>query len=189
MINTYYDMVNRMTRDQTWNKWIFVGIARLGRSDLLSAFFDGSSPWSLQQGLDKYRINYYERVSNRRCYMLAPHGFVATIIHEMLMQSWEGIIDVFPCVPSIWEKSEISFHNLVAEGSFLVSSRWKDGYIKWICIHSLQGGLCRVRWPKEWKKVKVSTKQKEQEIIFKANGDCIDFITEAGSEYIITESI
>ena len=46
-------------------------------------------------------------------------------IHEMLLQSWGGKIRVFPAVPEAWP--DITFHDLRAEGAFLVSAVRQGG--------------------------------------------------------------
>ena len=71
-------------------------------------------------------------------------------IQEMLIQSWSdpalaepGAIRIFPALPSSWQ--EVEFHDLRAEGAFLVSSRRSGGRTMWIRIRSLAGEPCRVR--------------------------------------------
>ncbi|GIP33256.1 glycoside hydrolase family 95-like protein [Paenibacillus sp. J2TS4] len=71
----------------------------------------------------------------------------AEAIHELLLQSWGGVIRIFPAVPDEW--SDAVFHQLRAEGAFLVSAVRKDGQTQWIRIESLAGEPCRIRtgWP------------------------------------------
>lgn len=66
-------------------------------------------------------------------------------VQEMLLQSYSGIIDVFPAVPAQW--SNISFNNLRAEGAFLVSAQEKNGAVVSIKITATQGGVAKVRLP------------------------------------------
>lgn len=67
----------------------------------------------------------------------------AEAIHDMLLQSWGGLIRVFPAVPEDWK--EAAFHDLRAEGAFLVSAVRREGVTSWIRIRSLAGEPCRVR--------------------------------------------
>jgi hypothetical protein len=60
----------------------------------------------------------------------------------MLLQSWGGTIRVFPAMPAAWP--EAVFHDLRAEGAFLVSAGWKGGRTEWIRIKSLAGEPCRL---------------------------------------------
>jgi hypothetical protein len=62
---------------------------------------------------------------------------------DMLIQTWGGTIRVFPAVPSTWK--DASFHNLLAEGAFLVSAVRKSGKTQFIRIKSLAGEPCRIK--------------------------------------------
>lgn len=66
-----------------------------------------------------------------------------TAIHEMLLQSWNGIIRVFPAVPSAWQ--EASFHHLRTEGAFLVSAMRQNGQTQFVTVTSLAGEPCRLK--------------------------------------------
>jgi hypothetical protein len=61
----------------------------------------------------------------------------------MLIQSWGGTIRVFPACPSAWK--DAVFHNLRAEGGFLVSAERKNGKTAWVRIKSLAGEPCRIQ--------------------------------------------
>jgi alpha-L-fucosidase 2 len=62
----------------------------------------------------------------------------ASGIQEMLLQSQNDIIRVFPAVPASWKN--ISFHNLRARGAFLISAIKTDGKITEIRIYPEAGG-------------------------------------------------
>lgn len=71
-------------------------------------------------------------------------------LQEMLIQSWSdpasdepGPIRIFPALPSVWQ--DVEFHDLRAEGAFLVSARRSGGRTQWVRIRSLAGEPCRVR--------------------------------------------
>jgi hypothetical protein len=64
-------------------------------------------------------------------------------INYMLLQSWGGIIRVFPALPTEW--GDVRFENLRAEGAFLVSAAREEGRTAWIRISSLAGEPLRVR--------------------------------------------
>jgi hypothetical protein len=61
----------------------------------------------------------------------------------MLLQSWGGKIAVFPAIPDSWERAV--FHDLRAEGAFLVSAERRAGKTAWVRIKSLAGEPCRVQ--------------------------------------------
>ena len=66
----------------------------------------------------------------------------ASVLQEMLLQSWGGTIRVFPATPDAWK--EAAFHQLRAEGAFLVSARRENGKTQWAHVTSLAGEPCRV---------------------------------------------
>ena len=69
--------------------------------------------------------------------------FAAKALQDMLLQSWGDRIRIFPAVPAEWK--EATFHDLRAEGAFLVSAARRDGKTRWVRIKSLAGAPCRVR--------------------------------------------
>ena len=77
---------------------------------------------------------------------LEPLSIYGATVNEMLLQSNEGKIRVFPAIPDGWATS----FKLLARGAFEVSSEMlKDGTIPGIFIESQIGNECRVvnPWP------------------------------------------
>ncbi len=66
-----------------------------------------------------------------------------TTIDEMLLQSWGGIIRVFPAVPDEWK--EAAFDKLRAVGAFEVSAVRRNGQTQYIKVKSLAGAPCRIK--------------------------------------------
>jgi len=64
-------------------------------------------------------------------------------LQDMLLQSWGGKINVFAAIPQEWDSAV--FHDLRAEGAFLVSAKRKAGSTAWVRIKSLAGEPCRVQ--------------------------------------------
>jgi len=58
---------------------------------------------------------------------------------EMLLQSWGGVIRVFPAIPDYWY--DAYFADLRAEGAFLVSARLKGGKVTFVDVKSEAGGV------------------------------------------------
>jgi hypothetical protein len=67
----------------------------------------------------------------------------ARSILDMLIQSWGGVIRVFPAIPSTWQNTE--FFNLRTEGGFLVSAVRKNSKTEFIKIQSLAGDPCLIK--------------------------------------------
>lgn len=64
----------------------------------------------------------------------------AQSIHDMLLQSWENKIRVFPAVPTNW--TDLSFDRFLAEGAFEVSAQRKAKKTLFIEIFSQKGEPC-----------------------------------------------
>jgi alpha-L-fucosidase 2 len=72
-----------------------------------------------------------------------PPYMAMQALQEMLLQSWDNTIRIFPAVPDTWK--DISFDKLRAEGAFLVSAIRKEGKTQFVSINSLAGKTCFVR--------------------------------------------
>ena len=104
---------------------------------------------------------------------------IPATVNEMLMQSHEGIIRLFPC----WDKKMYAaFENLRADGAFLVSAENKDGKLTSLKIKSLMGRKCTVECPESKKVVRESD---SAEIATKRKGNTVSFETQANSIYIL----
>jgi len=82
---------------------------------------------------------YYEGGEAALPVMETPLHAAATI-QDMLLQSWGDRIRVFPALPKKWK--DVCFHDLRAEGSFLVSAVRSEGKTIWVRIKSLAGERC-----------------------------------------------
>ena len=71
---------------------------------------------------------------------------VPSCINEMLLQSYEGVVRVFP----VWPKErKASFRDLRAYGAFLITSSCQDGSVESVSIKSEKGNTCKIENP--WK--------------------------------------
>ncbi|MFI0449860.1 glycosyl hydrolase family 95 catalytic domain-containing protein [Actinomadura sp. 6N118] len=67
----------------------------------------------------------------------------AQSLHDMLCQSWGGVIRVFPAVPAAWR--DVTLHNFLTEGAFQVSAVRERGVTRFVRVLSLAGETCRLR--------------------------------------------
>ena len=67
----------------------------------------------------------------------------AQSVHDMLCQSWGGVIRIFPAVPDAWR--DVTLHDFRTEGAFLVSAVRRAGRTSFVRVRSLAGEPCRVR--------------------------------------------
>lgn len=66
-------------------------------------------------------------------------------IHELLLHTRKGIIEIFPAVPDNWKN--VSFKTLRTEGAFLVSAGKENGALSQVSIKSEQGGILYLKNP------------------------------------------
>lgn len=122
-----------------WNGYSFTGA-----SSLFSAFGRGNQALTYLDRL-KGRVSrttmYCEIGQWAQCIESPLSG--AQSIHDMILQSWGNTIRVFPAAPDKW--ADITFHDMRAEGAFLVSAVRKAGQTQWVRIKSLAGEPCRIK--------------------------------------------
>jgi hypothetical protein len=109
---------------------------------MYASFGDGDKALSsMEEYLDS--PNLHPNTMYTEGFPVLESGLVgATALQDMLLQSWGGKIRIFPGIPSHWKNAV--FHDLRAEGAFLVSAGHQDGTTRWARIKSLAGGPCRV---------------------------------------------
>lgn len=108
-------------------------------------------------------------------------GIFGTAVNEMLMQSHEGKIRVFPATPEDWESS----FTLLARNGFLVSAtKEKQGYIRGVDIQSLSGKICHIQNP--WGQQKIFVTSEGHPVNYRQNTEgVISFPTIKGRTYIL----
>ena len=115
---------------------------------------------------------------------MEPLSIIGAAVNEMLLQSNEGKIRIFPAKPDGWAPA----FRLLARGAFIVSSEMgEDGAIPAIQIESIKGNECRVVSPWGDEKISVSVangKKKAIKIKMEEN-NVIVFQTEPKESYLI----
>lgn len=101
--------------------------------------------------------------SNRNGWITAAGGGTETLsavpltINEMLLQSYEGRVRIFPN----WNhKRDAKFNNLRAYGAFVISSSLKNGRVEYVKLQSEKGRDCEMENPWPGKAVKLSRNNK-----------------------------
>jgi alpha-L-fucosidase 2 len=106
---------------------------------------------------------------------------VPLTINEMLLQSYEGIVRVFPN----WDRTrDASFSTLRAYGAFVVSSRLQHGQVEWVRLFSEKGRTCIMENPWPGKKVQLNRQGKKAETL---QGNTFSFPTKP-NEMIVLRS-
>ena len=65
-------------------------------------------------------------------------------VQELLLQSGNDYIQIFPAIPSSWQN--VSFNNLRAEGAFIISAKKENASYK-IIIKSERDAVCKLKLP------------------------------------------
>lgn len=118
---------------------------------------------------------------------MEPISNYSTAMNEMMLQSNENKIRVFPAIPSSWDSTELAF-TLLARGAFIVSAA-RDGQarVTQVGIKSLKGNVCRIQNP--WsaaKNVVIEEVNSKKKVGFKIDSaDVISFSTKPDVEYIV----
>jgi alpha-L-fucosidase 2 len=127
--------------------WFACMLARAGRAepalDYLEKYlaFTGRNGFHLngdQSGKGYSKFTY-------RPFTLEGNMLAAQAVHEMLLQSWGGVVRVFPATSERWKNVEL--RDLRAEGALRVSAVRKEGRTRSVRILSEKGGLLRLRDP------------------------------------------
>ena len=84
-----------------------------------------------QSGTGKSRYTY-------RPFTLEGNFAFAEGVQEMLLQSQNGRLRVFPAIPAVWK--DVAFTHLRAEGALLVSAEMKGGSVTHVHIVAERGG-------------------------------------------------
>jgi len=109
---------------------------------------------------------------------------VCAPLQEMMLQSWDGALRVFPA----WPKGlEARFDGFRAEGAFLVSAYWADGQVRSLKIRSEKGAPCRIYPPRPDGIRVIDAANKEIPVTKDAYGRA-EFATVPAGEYHVTFS-
>jgi len=108
-----------------------------------AAMGNGNAAFGYLQGLIDYKLIRANGLYAESGPVLESPLAIATVVHDMLLQSWGDTIRVFPAVPDAWQ--DIAFDALSAQGGFTVSAKRENGKTAWIRIRSNAGEPCRVR--------------------------------------------
>ena len=116
---------------------------------------------------------------------LEPIGSIGAAINEMLLQSVEGKIRIFPAIPDEWGNETLAF-KLWAENGFLVSAvRNNNGQIEPFNIKSKLGNECFLVNPWIEKEIVVKSSSGKAIKVRKNKDDVYYFRTKEGEEYSI----
>lgn len=197
--------------------WIAAAAARLGRGQtaLRTLYERGIDHMLRSNGLTAEatdRFMNYCLVSRQPLYypcMMEFTGEMLAAVHEMLLQSYNGLIRLFPAIPdgkTDWAEfhragykygehidrnaeypawKDVRFDALLTKGAFEISAALKDSKLVWLQINSKKGGKLCLTSPYLTQAVPVFCEGTSVPVTFE--GGILSFETEAGRCYTFGE--
>jgi alpha-L-fucosidase 2 len=168
-INTYNAKKNGLT---IWSQEA-VNAARLGLGD---------AAFSYMKNMQIRNQLHTNGLSDDGNGVFESNGLLMTAINESLLQSYNGIIRVFPALPS--DETFTAKFTLLASGGFLVSSEREAGEIKYVGLKSQFGHRATVSnpWPNEQAQVR---RVSDDKVVMTVSVGQAEFDTKAGETYVI----
>ncbi|MCB1132468.1 MAG: hypothetical protein KDN05_15180, partial [Verrucomicrobiae bacterium] len=109
----------------------------------------------------------YVETKGRNPTIESPLG-AANATLEMLLQSWGAKVRIFPAMPTAWK--DAVFHQLRAQGAFLVSAERKNGKTEWVAVESLAGEPLVLKVP-DWSGPLVVSSEQDLKVTETAPGE------------------
>lgn len=149
--------------------------------------FTTKSKLNLRDRLDTAEYNSFSENGQGKGagYFLMPYGMLDVSINEMLLQSFNDTLHVFPCVMPMFSQQPLLFKNLRAKNGFTVSGLWYKGKVQHINILSVNGIICTLKIPENWKAVYMYRGNDKVEIKTDLQKKTISFYTKKGQKYSI----
>ena len=131
--------------------WIAGACARVGRGEQAYSFLqEFMEVYTAKQGGFHLNFDYAgtgKGISNNKCFTNESNSGFCDALLEMLLQSQNGVIRIFPAIPDEWKN--VSFTHLRARGAFLVSAVLSDGNLQGLTIENEQDAEVSLQNPWE----------------------------------------
>lgn len=149
-IRSYRDFfVNGMGEMRGWSRSYLANIAaRLGLGEEAEFLLKDLKEHYLLPGL----LSSHEPVREKSLFQIEALLAIPAAVNEMLLQSVDGVIRVFPAVA---KGRDCGFKRLRARGNILVSAEMESGQVKYIVLESDHPAKVRLASP--WKGTEVMT--------------------------------
>lgn len=109
----------------------------------------------------------------------------STALAEMMLQSWGGIIRVFPAIPDKW--NTCCFDNLRAEGGINISAQWQDAKTKWVKIAGEVANHCKIKI-KGWENIEPVVISNNNKKVMPLGNGVFEFYLDKGETVILAGS-
>ncbi|GET28873.1 glycoside hydrolase family 95-like protein [Prolixibacter sp. SD074] len=190
VFNTYRVIKNKdlLGWNFNYNLQLYDVVARLKMPEELEWLLT-KSKINIRDRLDSAEYNTFSEFGQGKGagYFLMPYGMLNVSINEMLLQSFNDTLQVFPCIMPAFVQKPLLFRNLQANKGFRVSATWENGKTQNIEILSRNGNVCVIKVPENWTYISVYNGNKRTEIKADKSKNSISFATLAGRTYLITD--
>jgi len=182
------DPSNRDLLERSLARWVgfsgaLQGYTFTGASSMCSLLGDGDRALGyLSTLLDRY-VRPNTMYAETGPVIETPLSGAQSIL-DMLISSRGDRVTVFPAAPSSW--AELAFHDLRAEGAFLISAARTEGLTRFVRVKSLAGEPLRLvpkGLPRPW--AVQALKSRKSTVDFAVEGNALVLRLEAGDEVMI----
>jgi len=188
--NCYFAMKDTLKSHFEWDfnynqqLWAAVGRMRLGKE---MEWLMTKSKMRLGDALHKDGMMFGELSNGRGSgYFFMPYAMIPASINEMLMQSYDGVIKVFPALFPGFKGHDLSFMGLHALDGFIVSAKQNNGETSTIEITSKLGNSCTLEVPLSWDNVVVTDTKSGRKVNASSRIDTIRIEREEREVTIVT---
>ena len=154
-----------------------LGYSQTGAASMRAMFGDGNAALghlkNLWRGFLRPNTMYKE---GENPVLETPLAAAASIL-DMIVDSNDGFIDIFPAVPDEWR--DIAFDGLLTDGGYEVGACMKGGKTEWIKIKAHRDGKCLIKAPTKSNCLMCSGE-------YKLNDSMFEFCLKDGEEIIIS---
>jgi hypothetical protein len=190
LLNTYWIIKNKdlIGWNFNYNLQLYDVVARLKMPEELEWLIT-KSELNIRARLDTAEYNTFSESGKGggSGYFIMPYGMLNVSVNEMLLQSFNDTLQVFPCVMPMFTGKPLLFRNLQANNGFSVSATWDNAKTRKIEILSRNGNVCVLKIPQSWTDINVYNGNQKVEIKTDKAKNTISFVTQAGRTYIITD--
>lgn len=165
--------------------WMSMLASRLGWGEMAEAMLRSYADGFILPNSFNVNGDYRNKGHSGAVYRIATQETniqAGAAVMEMLLQSWGGILRIFPSLPEKW--GDAGFERLRGEGAFLVSAARREGKTEWVEITSEAGLRCRVRNAFNGEAVRLKDKRTGESR--RLTGKEISFATRKGGTYLLT---
>jgi alpha-L-fucosidase 2 len=126
--------------------WMACLRARAGEADAALRYLDiYRQAFILRNGFhangDQSKAGYAK--AHYHPFTLEGNFLASQAVHEMLLQSWGGVIRIFPATPARWR--DAAFEDLRTEGGHRVSAHRENGVTTWLSVTAGRDDLVKIR--------------------------------------------